>query len=401
MPAVCFYFQVHQPYRLKQYSFFNIGNDHNYQDERLNKEILNKVADKCYLPANKLMLELIKKFNKQFRISYSISGIALEQFEKYRPDVLESFIDLARTGCVEFLGETYHHSLSYLYSKDEFVRQIELHEKKIKHYFNQEPVVFRNTELIYNNDLADFIQKMGYKAILCEGVDSLLQGRTPNQIYTAPNNKKIKCLLKNYRLSDDIAFRFSNRDWPEYPLTAQKFASWLHNAHSADTINLFMDYETFGEHQWKETGIFEFMAHLPEEILKNKDFSFKTVGEVADDYQIKDVYDAHATTSWADSERDLSAWLSNSMQSESLSKLYAMEEDVKNSGDKDLIERWARLQSSDLFYYMCTKYWSDGVVHKYFSPYNSPYDSYIYFINALADLEVEVNKHSLATARVF
>lgn len=401
MPAVCFYFQVHQPYRLKQYSFFNIGNDHNYSDERLNKEILNKVADKCYLPANKLMLELIKKFNKQFRISYSISGIALEQFEKYRPDVLESFIDLARTGCVEFLGETYHHSLSYLYSKDEFVRQIELHEKKIKHYFNQEPVVFRNTELIYNNDLADFIQKMGYKAILCEGVDSLLHGRTPNQIYTAPNNKKIKCLLKNFRLSDDIAFRFSNRDWPEYPLTAQKFASWLHNAHSADTINLFMDYETFGEHQWKETGIFEFMAHLPEEILKNKDFSFKTVGEVADDYQIKDVYDAHATTSWADSERDLSAWLSNSMQSESLSKLYAMEEDVKNSGDKDLIERWARLQTSDLFYYMCTKYWSDGVVHKYFSPYNSPYDSYIYFINALADLEVEVNKHSLATARVF
>ncbi|MBO9699104.1 MAG: glycoside hydrolase family 57 protein [Sporocytophaga sp.] len=401
MPAVCFYFQVHQPYRLKQYSFFNIGNDHNYSDERLNKEILNKVADKCYLPANKLMLELIKKFNKQFRISYSISGIALEQFEKYRPDVLESFIDLARTGCVEFLGETYHHSLSYLYSKDEFVRQIELHEKKIKHYFNQEPVVFRNTELIYNNDLADFIQKMGYKAILCEGVDSLLQGRTPNQIYTAPNNKKIKCLLKNFRLSDDIAFRFSNRDWPEYPLTAQKFASWLHNAHSADTINLFMDYETFGEHQWKETGIFEFMEHLPGEILKNKDFSFKTVGEVADDYQIKDVYDAHATTSWADSERDLSAWLSNSMQSESLSKLYAMEEDVKNSGDKDLIERWARLQSSDLFYYMCTKYWSDGVVHKYFSPYNSPYDSYIYFINALADLEVEVNKHSLATARVF
>ncbi len=401
MPAVCFYFQVHQPYRLKQYSFFNIGNDHNYLDERLNKEILNKVADKCYLPANKLMLELIKKFNKQFRISYSISGIALEQFEKYRPDVLESFIDLARTGCVEFLGETYHHSLSYLYSKDEFVRQIELHEKKIKHYFNQEPVVFRNTELIYNNDLADFIQKMGYKAILCEGVDSLLQGRTPNQIYTAPNNKKIKCLLKNFRLSDDIAFRFSNRDWPEYPLTAQKFASWLHNAHSADTINLFMDYETFGEHQWKETGIFEFIAHLPEEILKNKDFSFKTVGEVADDYQSKDVYDAHATTSWADSERDLSAWLSNSMQSESLSKLYAMEEDVKNSGDKDLIERWSRLQTSDLFYYMCTKYWSDGVVHKYFSPYNSPYDSYIYFINALADLEVEVNKHSLATARVF
>ncbi|WP_028982070.1 glycoside hydrolase family 57 protein [Sporocytophaga myxococcoides] len=401
MPAVCFYFQVHQPYRLKQYSFFNIGNDHNYSDERLNKEILNKVSDKCYLPANKLMLELIKKFNKQFRISYSISGIALEQFEKYRPDVLESFIDLARTGCVEFLGETYHHSLSYLYSKDEFVRQIELHEKKIKHYFNQEPVVFRNTELIYNNDLADFIQKMGYKAILCEGVDGLLQGRTPNQVYTAPNNKKIKCLLKNFRLSDDIAFRFSNSDWPEYPLTAQKFASWLHNAQSADTINLFMDYETFGEHQWKETGIFEFMAHLPEEILKNKDFSFKTVGEVADDYQIKDVYDAHATTSWADSERDLSAWLSNSMQSESLSKLYAMEEDVKNSGDKDLIERWARLQTSDLFYYMCTKYWSDGVVHKYFSPYNSPYDSYIYFINALADLEVEVNKHSLATARVF
>ncbi|MFN3404002.1 MAG: glycoside hydrolase family 57 protein [Cytophagaceae bacterium] len=401
MPSVCFYFQVHQPYRLKHYSFFNIGNDHGYFDENLNREILNKVADKCYIPANRLMLDLINRHKGKFKVSYSLSGVVLEQFEKYRPDVLDSFMELAKTGCVEFLSETYYHSLSFLYSKDEFLRQIELHKKKIKDLFNQEPKVFRNTELIYNNELADFVQKLGYKAILCEGADHMLYGRTPNFLYTAPNNKQIKCLLKNFRLSDDIAFRFSNTGWPEYPLTAPKYASWLHHYQdSADVINLFMDYETFGEHQWESSGIFAFMEHLPSELLKNEKFDFKTVSEAADTYEAKDIYDVHSSISWADSERDLSAWLCNSMQSESLSKLYALEEDVKRTRNKDIIELWSKLQVSDHFYYMSTKYWSDGEVHKYFSPFNSPYDSYIFFINALSDLELLVNKQTIASTRL-
>jgi alpha-amylase len=401
MPSICFYFQVHQPYRLKQYSFFNIGNDHSYDDENLNRTILNKVADKCYIPANKVLLKLIKKHKREFKVSFSISGVALEQFEKYRPDVLDSFIELAKTGCVEFLSETYYHSLAFLYSKEEFVRQVEKHREKIQTYFKQTPTVFRNTELIYNNELADFVHQMGYKAVLCEGVDWLLNGRTPHNLYNPPNNKNIKCLLKNFRLSDDIAFRFSNPEWPEYPLTATKYAAWLHNyAKTADSINLFMDYETFGEHQWESTGIFAFLEHLPEEILKNKDFSFKTPSEVAEEYPSKGVYDVHQTISWADTERDLSAWLSNSMQAESLSKLYSLEEDIKRSRDKRLLEIWSKLQISDHFYYMCTKYWADGEVHKYFSPYNSPYDSYIYFINALSDLELLVHKSVMHQEKV-
>jgi alpha-amylase len=393
MPAVCFYFQVHQPYRLKHYSFFNIGNDHSYEDENLNQEILNKVSDKCYIPANRVILDLIKKHDKKFKVSYSISGVVMEQFEKYRPDVLESFIELSQTGCVEFLSETYYHSLAFIYSRDEFDRQVLKHREMIQKYFNQTPKVFRNTEFIFNNEIADYVQKMGYKAILCEGVDWLLNGRSPHFLYTPPNNTKIKCLLRNYRLSDDIAFRFSNQGWPEYPLTAQKYAQWLHNySVNSDSINLFMDYETFGEHHWESSGIFEFLKHLPEEILKNKDFEFKTVGEVAESYPAKGIYDVHNPISWADTERDLSAWLKNSMQNEALSKLYELETDIKASKDKQLLEAWSKLQISDLFYYMCTKYWADGLVHKYFSPYNSPYDSYIFFINVLADLELRVKK---------
>ena len=397
MPSVCFYFQVHQPFRLKHYSFFNIGNDHSYEDDALNKEILDKVSDKCYLPANKLMLSLIKKHKGKFRIAFSLSGVAIEQFEKFRPDVLQSFIELSKTGCVEFLSETYYHSLAFLYSKGEFIRQVEKHKKKIQEHFKQTPTVFRNTELIYNNDLADFVEKMGYKGILSEGLDWILNGRSPHFVYSPPNNRNMRILLKNFKLSDDIAFRFSNQNWPHYPLTATKFAKWIHHYQSAsDCINLFMDYETLGEHQWQETGIFEFMEHLPAEILKNKSFNFKTPSEVIDTYNVKGIYDVHHNISWADTERDLSAWLSNPMQSETLSKVYAMEDEVIMANDKKLLEKWSRMQISDHFYYMCTKYWSDGEVHKYFSPYASPYDSYIYYINALSDLELLIHKqHAL------
>lgn len=388
MPSVCFYFQVHQPFRLADYDCFKIGNDHHYDNELKNREILDRVSQKCYLPANQTMLRLIHKLKGNFKISYSISGTAIEQFERYRPDVLQSFQDLAKTGCVEFLSETYYHSLSFLYSKDEFVRQIEKHRNKIKEHFKQEPVIFRNTELIYNNELADFISKLGYKGIICEGLDPVLGYRSPNFVHHPPGNKTIGCLLKNYKLSDDIAFRFSNRGWDEWPLTAPKFAQWVHaTAGNGETINLFMDYETFGEHQWPETGIFDFLEHLPEQILKHKDFNFKTPSEVIKTYSPKGEYDVPYLSSWADIERDLSAWLGNSLQHDAMERVYQLESAVKLSGDESLLDRWAKLTTSDHFYYMSTKYWNDGDVHKYFSHYNSPYDAYINYMNVMTDLE--------------
>lgn len=393
MPTVCFYFQVHQPNRLKKYMHTDIGTEHDYEDQELNRQVLDKVSDRCYIPTNKLMLELIKKHKKKFKISYSISGVALEQMEAWRPDVIKSFVELSKTGCVEFLSETFSHSISYLYSKEEFKRQVELHASKIKKLFNQTPVVFRNTELIYNNELAKYAEDMGFKGIICEGVDWILNGRSPNFLYRAPNVTTIKSLLKNYRLSDDIAFRFSDKNWSEHPLSAQKFAGWMHSiAGSGEVINLFMDYETFGEHQWEESGIFDFLKQLPEEILKHKDFDFLTPSEVVEKYEVKGIYDAHNPNSWADTERDLSAWLSNNMQLETMAKIYSFEKDVKSLNDTELLAKWSRLLTSDHFYYMCTKYWADGDVHKYFSPYDSPYEAYMYYVNAIADFEIELKK---------
>jgi len=393
MPSVCFYFQVHQPFRLKRYSFFDIGKDHFYEDDEKNRHILDKVSEKCYLKTNRKIIDLINRHKGKFKVSYSISGTAIEQFELYRPDVLESFKDLAKTGCVEFLSETYYHSLSFLYSKEEFKRQVEMHREKIKEHFGQSPKVFRNTELIYSNEVASFIEKMGYKAILCEGVDRLLGKRTPNYLYQAATTLKIKSFLKNYSLSDDIAFRFSDRNWSEWPLHADTFAKWVHKiAGDGEVLNLFMDYETFGEHQWEETGIFDFLDHLPKEILKHPDFDFKTISEAADSLRVRDIYDAPDFISWADAERDLSAWLSNPMELESARRLYALEDKVIAIGNKDLIDVWGKLQTSDHFYYMCTKFWADGDVHKYFSPYDSPYDAYIYYMNVLADFESTIEE---------
>jgi alpha-amylase len=403
MPSVCFYFQVHQPFRIKRYSFFDIGKDHFYEDEFKNRAILDKVSEKCYLKTNRKMLELIDRFEGRFRISYSLSGMAIEQMEKYRPDVLQSFIDLANTGCVEFLSETYNHSLSYLFSKDEFKRQVTKHYRKIKSLFGQEPQVFRNTELIYNNELACFIEGLGYKGIICEGVDRILGYRSPNFLYSPPGAKSIKALLKNYRLSDDIAFRFSDKGWSEHPLTADKYKDWVHVvAGCGEVINLFMDYETFGEHQWESTGIFEFLDHMPGKILSHPDFNFKTPSEVVDTYEARGIYDAHDFNSWADTERDLSAWLSNNMQREAMQKIFSLEKEVTDCGDPDILNIWEKLQTSDHFYYMCTKFWNDGDVHKYFSPYDSPYDAYIYYMNVFSDLEYSIKalkKRRKATVR--
>lgn len=399
MPSVCFYFQVHQPWRLKSYTCFQIGYEHGYFDDAVNQAVLNRVSDKCYLPANRLMLELIDRYEGRFRIAYSITGTALEQLEKFRPDVLGSFQDLATTGCVEFLAETYHHSLSFLYSREEFVRQVEAHTSKIEALFHQTPSVFRNTELIYNNELAAFLDTMEYKGALCEGLDYALRGRSPNFIYHPPHSTTFACLPKNYKLSDDIAFRFSDKGWQQWPLTAPRFAHWIHQtAGNGETLNLFMDYETFGEHQWPETGIFDFLRCLPAEIMRHPDFDFLTPSEVIERYPRRGEYDVHAFSSWADLERDLSAWLGNSLQRDAIERIYALEQQVKSSESPDLLDTWARLLTSDHFYYMCTKYWQDGDVHKYFSHYNTPYEGYINYMNVVTDLEYLLESTPVAEA---
>ncbi len=391
MTSICFYFQVHQPFRIKPYRFENIGTLHEYEFEEQNRNILQKVSNKCYLRTNQLMLELIEQHKGKFKISYSISGVCLEQFELYEPAVIESFKALVNTGCVEILAETYYHSLSFFYSKTEFERQVKKHAEKVYELFSVTPTVFRNTELMYSNEVAAYIANMGYKGILCEGVDRLLYGRSPNFIYQTPAQDPIGILLKNYSLSDDMAFRFSNRDWADFPLTAPKFAKWIHStAGNAETINLFMDYETFGEHQWAETGIFDFLEYLPSEILKHPDFDFKTPSEVLKHYPVRDTYDVPYPTSWADSERDLSAWLENRMQQQALHSIYSLEEEVIQSGNKALMHTWGKLQTSDHFYYMSTKFWSDGDVHKYFSPFDSPYDAAIFYMNVLSDFKTSL-----------
>jgi alpha-amylase len=386
MPSVCFYFQVHQPLRLRHYTVFD--SDEQYFDEQKNETICRKVANKCYLPTNRLLLDMIRKFKGRFRVAYSLTGILLEQLGRYSPEVISTFHALAETGCVEFLGETYYHSLSFLYSRDEFVEQIKKQIEIIEHFFGLKPRVFRNTELIYNNDLAALIESMGiFDAIMTEGADHILGYRSPNFVYKPKSCNKLKLLLKNYSLSDDIAFRFSNRDWKEWPLTADKFAGWISNINgNGVVVNLFMDYETFGEHQWKDTGIFEFMRHLPGEILKHPDNNFKTPSEVTESYQPADIVDVPHIISWADTERDLSAWLGNAMQSNAIHELYRLEKKIKQTKDEKIISDWRSLQASDHFYYMCTKYFADGDVHKYFNPYDSPYDSYINFMNVLDNL---------------
>jgi len=378
---------------MKKYSVFDIGSNSTYFDEQKNAEVMRKVAKKCYLPTNALMLELIKKYkhtSRPFKISYSITGVALEQFEKYAPEVLESFKVLANTGCVEFLSETYYHSLSYIYSKEEFKSQVEMHRHKIKYLFNQEPVVFRNTELIFNNEIANFVEQMGFKAMLAEGADHILNWRSPNYVYRAKTTKNLKLLLKNYKLSDDIAFRFGQKSWESYPLTAEKYAGWI-NQHAEHSINLFMDYETFGEHQWEDTGIFAFLKKLPDELLKNGHTKFIWPSELALIEPVAEL-DIHNYVSWADVERDLSAWIGNNMQNSALEEVYLLEKTIKDVNNKSLIEDWRKLTTSDHFYYMCTKYFNDGDVHKYFNPYDTPYESYINFMNILNDIIIRMKR---------
>ena len=395
MPSVNFYFQVHQPYRLKKYRIFDIGQDHNYFEGKINtdwdnQKIFRKVAEKSYLPTNKLLLELLNQ-HPEFKISFSFSGIFLDQAQDYYPEVLESFKDLVNTGRAEVLAETYYHSLAFLYSKREFEYQVKKHSALVKKIFKVTPKVFRNTELIYNNDLATAIEKLGYKGIITEGADRILDWRSPNFVYRPKGTQKIGLLLKNYQLSDDIAFRFGNQGWQEHPLSSEKFASWVNDINgNGNLVNLFMDFETFGEHQWEDTGIFEFMRHLPAKVLANPDNNFVTPSEAVEKYSAVSELDIPEFVSWADSERDLSAWRSNQMQWDSFAKIYDLEEKVLATKQPQLIEDWRRMQTSDHFYYMCTKYFNDGDVHKYFSPYQSPYEAFIYYMNVLQDLKLRV-----------
>ena len=382
---------MHQPWRLKVYRFFNIGKDHNYLDDFTNRAIMQKVARQCYLPMNALLLKLIKENKGAFKCSFSITGSAVEQFRAYAPEVLDSFRALAETGCVEFLAETYSHSLAALSSKEDFVEQVKLHSKMIKEEFGKKPVAFRNTELIYSDEIGAMVSELGFKTVLAEGAKHVMGWKSPDYIYTNAIDNRLRVLLRNYKLSDDIAFRFSNQGWDQYPLTADKFAQWIADE-NGEVINLFMDYETFGEHQKATTGIFDFMKALPKAVLKKGDICFSTVSEAAKASQPVGVLHCPHVMSWADEERDVTAWLGNELQNEAFSKLYALKDKVKALKSADFDYVWNFMQTSDHFYYMATKWLSDGDVHSYFNPYGSSYEAFINYMNVLSDFEIEVEK---------
>ena len=397
MKTVCFYFQVHQPWRLKTYRFFNIGKDHNYLDDLTNRAIMQKIARECYLPMNALFLRLIKESKGAFRCSFSLTGTVVEQFKAYAPEVLDSFRALVDTGCVELLGETYSHSLASLSSKEDFKEQVKSHVAMLKKEFGVKPKAFRNTELIYSDDIGAMVGEMGFKTMLAEGAKHVLGWKSPDYVYAGAGDQSLRLLLRNYKLSDDIAFRFSNRSWCEFPLTADKFAEWL-SKENGEVVNLFMDYETFGEHQKASTGIFDFMKYLPKAVLKRGDLEFATVSECAARHQPVAVLHCPHVMSWADEERDVTAWLGNDLQNEAFGKLYAMKDKVKALHNKDFDYVWNFMQTSDHFYYMATKWLSDGDVHSYFNPYGSSYEAFINYMNVLSDFEIEVDK-ALAAKR--
>lgn len=392
MKTICLYFQVHQPFRFRRYRFFDIGKDHYYYDDYTNESVLNKVATRCYLPANAVLLKALKKHKGKFKVAFSITGLAIEQFKLYAPEVLDSFKELAATGMVEFLSETYAHSLVSLKDPEEFKCQVEAHSRLMEELFGKRPAVFRNTELIYSDQMGEMVANLGFKAMLTEGAKHVLGWKSPNFLYCNTLNPRLKLLLKNYKLSDDIAFRFGNKSWNEWPLTTPKFVDWIQNLEDREeVVNLFMDYETFGEHQPAETGIFQFLEYFPGEVIKHKGLSFSTPSEVAQMFQPVATVSVPHPISWADEERDLTAWLGNEMQQEAFNKLYALLPKINQCDDKKLLKDWQNLQCSDHFYYMCTKFFSDGDVHAYFNPYETPYEAFINYMNVLSDFTIRLN----------
>lgn len=393
--TLCLYFQVHQPLRLRKYHFFDIGKSSDYYDEFANRTITRKVAERCYLPANRMMLDLIKKYGKNFKVSFSISGMAIEQFQKYTPEVIDSFKALAATGCVEFLAETYSHSLASLVDEKEFTEQVKKHAVLMEKLFGHKPVTFRNTELVYSDKIGEMVARMGYTTMLTEGAKHVLGWKSPNFLYTNSINPKLKLLLKNFRLSDDIAFRFSDREWAEWPLQADRYVGWLNEtAKEEEIINLFMDYETLGEHQPAETGIFSFVSSLPQYVFSSSAFEFLTPAEAAAKHQPVAPLHVPYAISWADEERDLTAWLGNELQVEAFEELYKVRDKVKALKNDPLTHDYECLQASDHFYYMCTKLFSDGAIHQYFTPYDSPYEAFINYMNVVSDFVKRVDEES-------
>ncbi len=398
--GIVLYMHVHQPWRVRDYTVFDTAENHDYfgdftESHRNNKDIFEKVANKSYRPMTSLLKRILDTY-PDFKVSLSISGTLLEQAEQWGPDVIEAFRGLVATGRCEIVAETYHHSLAFFYSRSEFEHQVELHRAKVRELFGAETKVFRNTELSYDNSLAKWADDYGFKGILSEGWDPILGWRSPNFVYKPAGTQNIKLLMKNYRLSDDVAFRFGNKAWEGYPLTADKYDDWVNSALGDDgeIINLFMDFETFGENIWEDTGIFSFFEEFASKWLANPANTFYTISEACDTFEANDEIDTPRTTTWADSERDLSAWLGNGMQHEAMRYLYELESDILRTGDEKLISDWRKLTTSDHAYYMCTKYFTDGDVHAYFSPYDSPYDAFLYFMNALRDVRYRLYDHS-------
>ena len=388
--SVCLYFQVHQPTRLRLYRFFDIGKDSHYYDDFADRTILKRVAQKCYLPMNQLLLDVIKQQKGAFKVAFSLSGSVLEQFERYAPEVIDSFRALADTGCVEFLAETYYHSLASLASEAEFSHQVLKHKAQVEQLFGQTPKVFRNTELIYSDSIGKQVYQLGFKTMLTEGARHIMGWKSPDYVYSCAEQPKLKLLLRNYSLSDDIAFRFSNKSWKDWPLTAEKYLSWLKQS-EGEIINLFMDYETFGEHQRASTGILDFMRYLPGVVLEDGSFEFLTPAQVARKHKAIAPLQVQDPVSWADEARDVTAWLGNELQQEAYNKLYGQAEKLAHVGDPILWNEFGHLQESDHLYYMCTKFFSDGEVHKYFNPYPSPYEAFINYMNVLSDFIIRID----------
>jgi alpha-amylase len=383
MKTICFYFQIHQPFRLKRYRFFNIGRDHYYFDDYANEDILQQIAARSYIPANRMLLDLVNHYDGKFKVSFSISGVALEQLEIYAPEVIEGFRELSKTGHVEFLTETYAHSLASLFDPEEFHNQVKLHADRIEILFGQRPTVLRNTELIYNDDIAEMVYDMGYTKMITEGAKHVLGWKSPNYVYQAASQPNLKLLLKNSRYSDDITYRFSNYNWSEYPLTAEKFISWIETTPPEEEIfNLFMNYETLGNIQLAHTGIFEYMKALPRFAL-DKNIGFCTPSEAIDQHEPIGAITVPNSISWSDEERDVSAWLGNKLQKSAFKALYEIGERVRLCTDRRLKQDWLYLQSSDHFYYMSTKHFGSG--QSQFSPYMSPYDAFNNYMNVLSD----------------
>jgi alpha-amylase len=399
MTAVCFYFQVHQPYRLRKFSFFEKRDLRYYFDDELNRSVMSKVSRKCYLPANELLLKLCKRYGDSVKFAFSITGVALEQLEQYAPKTLETFQELA--DCrdnIEFLSETYYHSLASVFDPEDFEVQVRLHSEALRRYLGLSncPNIFRNTELIYDDVVGARVAEMGFKGILAEGPDDILNGRSSSSLFMLPNgpgSAGLKILAKNYQLSDDVAFRFCDSSWSEYPLSPKKFASWVKAAAGpTGVVNIFIDYETFGEHQWADTGIFRFLEMLPEELLRAGCVLMAPSEAICRTGAIEPLSYSR-TTSWADKSRDLSAWNGNDIQKSALAAAYDWSEAFRSSMDQELLEVWRKLQTSDHFYYMCTKGADDGQVHAYFSPYDGPHDAFVNYMNCLRDFKGRFFKH--------